>query len=268
MFFHGTPGSRLTLSAEDPIVQALGARIVLPDRPGYGISDAKPERTLADWPADVLELADHLGHDSFAVAGESGGGPHALACAALSPQRVTMALLLSSPSPANFRGATKGMSFGNRIGLLLNRYAPWLVRRMIRSGASTFQKNPQRFLDAVLSQMAAPDRELLNKKSFRDAMERDFAEAYRQGAEGHVDDGQLTLTSGNWGFNLSAISVPVYLWYGEADTLVTRNMTEHLREQIPRSVCYFVPAAGHLLTEHPDVLRQMRAALAGEPESA
>ena len=97
-FFHGTPGSRLVLSQNDRIAQIPGLHLILPERPGYGLSDPKPGRVLLDWPNDVVELADYLGLDSFAVAGESGGGPHALACAYRLADRVTKALVLSSRS--------------------------------------------------------------------------------------------------------------------------------------------------------------------------
>jgi pimeloyl-ACP methyl ester carboxylesterase len=263
-FFHGTPGSRLTLSPDDLIVRSLGARIIVPDRPGYGISDPKPDRSLVDWPKDVVELADQLDIGSFAVAGESGGGPHALACAFCYPRRVTMALLLSSPSPASFKGATQGMCPGNRIGLTLNRYAPWLAQWMTRRAASAFRKDPQRFLDALVTQMAPPDKTLLQNASFRSAILRDLREAYKQGGEGHFIDGQLAMTSRGWGFSLSSISVPVFLWHGDVDTVVTRNMADYLTRQLPRSKCQYVHHAGHLLTEHPDVIKQMRAVLLAE----
>lgn len=262
-YFHGTPGSRLELSSDDLIVQSPGVRVISPERPGYGISDPKPDRVLIDWPNDVLELADHLGIDSFAVASASGGGPHALACASCCPRRVTMALLLSSPCPANFKGALKGMALGNRLGIILSLYAPWLVRRMMRSTVSAFIKNPQRFVDHLVTQVAGPDKELLQEESYRNAIVRDLEEAYRQGSEAHIVDGQLAM-SRSWGFNLAEISVPVFMWHGEEDTLVSKNMAERLARELPECKSYYVPQAGHLLTEHPEVIKQFRAALRGE----
>lgn len=262
-YFHGTPGSRLALSDDDLIVQTPGICVISPERPGYGISDPKPDRVLIDWPNDVLELADHLGIDSFAVCSESGGGPHALACAFCCPNRVTMALLLSSPCPANFKGALKGMSLGNRLGLILSRYAPWLVRRMMLSYASSFKKNPERFVDYVVTQVSESDKALLQAESYRNAILRNFKEAYRHGGEAHIVDGQLAM-SRSWGFDLSEISVPVYMWHGEEDTLVSKNMAEHLEGELPHCKSYYVPQAGHLLSEHPEVIKQFRAALRGE----
>ena len=260
-FFHGTPGSRLVLSQDDQLAQIPGVRLIIPERPGYGISDPKPGRVLLDWPDDVAELADNLGLDAFAVAGESGGGPHALACAYGLARRVTMAMLLGSPSPAGFKGATRGMSLGNRVGLWLGRYAPWLVRRMMRGYVSVFEKDPEGFLDALAKQMARPDQALLENVSLREAIIRDFREAYRQGSDGHVVDGALAMTSREWGFRLREISVPVFLWHGEDDTLVSINMAKHLALEIPGCKARFVPGAGHLLTEDPVVIEEIRKVL-------
>ena len=64
-------------------------RLVVPNRPGIGGSAFLPNRRILDWFSDVLTLADTLGIERFAVAGVSGGGPYALACALSIPQRLT-----------------------------------------------------------------------------------------------------------------------------------------------------------------------------------
>lgn len=263
-FFHGTPGSRLVLAPNDAIAQIPGLYLVLPERPGYGFSDPQPRRTLLDWPNDVAELADHLGLDSFAVAGESGGGPHALACAYRLADRVTKALVLSSPSPADFKGARRGMAMGNRFGLLLGRYAPWLVRGMIRSYASAFEKDPEGFIDALAKQMAPSDQALLATESFRQAIIRDLREAYRQGSEGHALDGELAMTSRSWGFSLREITLPIFLWHGEEDTLVSMAMAAYLAREIPACKSSIVAGAGHLLTEVPEVVAEVEQVMSRE----
>ena len=88
--FHGFPGSRLEanlLSEMD--IDMTNIRLISIDRPGMGLSDFKKNRTLLDWPEDVVELADALGIDKFAVEGISGGGPYAAACAYKIPDRLT-----------------------------------------------------------------------------------------------------------------------------------------------------------------------------------
>ena len=140
-------------------------------------------------------------------------------------------------------------------GIYLDLELPSDLRRL---------EDPERFLGALATQLAAPDRALLETESLRDSMLRDFREAYKQGADGHFIDGQLAMTRWSWGFSLSSVSVPLVLLHGDADTLVTRPMAEYLTCERPQSTCYLVPEVGRLLTEHPGAIRQMRAALHGE----
>ena len=263
-FFHGTPGSRFVLTQDDLLAKTPGLRLILPDRPGYGLSDPQPGRTLLDWPDDVAELADRLGLESFAVAGGSGGGPHALACAYRLPRRVTTALVYSSPSSAGFKGATRGMAVRNRLAIWLSRYAPGLMRRMTLSYVARTRENPERFLDLVVQEVGPSDRALLQDETVRKAILEENQEAYRQGGEGHADDGALAMTSASWGFDLREISVPVFLWHGEEDKLVSRHMAEHLAREIPGCQARIVPGAGHLLIEDQSVVEEMRKALGVE----
>ncbi len=96
--FHGTGLSRL-IHYGDESPRAAGVRLILPDRPGYGLSDTHPSATLLDWARDVEELADALRFDRFAVFGVSGGGPPALVCGFALPDRVAAVGLVSSVGP-------------------------------------------------------------------------------------------------------------------------------------------------------------------------
>ena len=87
LFFHGTPGARLMARFADPIARRHGIRIVAPERPGYGLSDVQPGRSIAQWPDDVAALADSLGLERFALAGVSGGAPYVAAYAHRMPRR-------------------------------------------------------------------------------------------------------------------------------------------------------------------------------------
>src|SRR4051794_20731127 len=99
LYFHGWPGSRLEAKLADPVAKKFNAKIIAIDRPGFGMSDFKPNRTLLDWPLDVCELADALGLDRFAVVGVSGGGPYALACARRIPERLTSVAVICGVGP-------------------------------------------------------------------------------------------------------------------------------------------------------------------------
>ena len=256
-FFHGTPGSRLTISQDDLLAQIPGIRLILPERPGYGLSDPKPDRTLLEWSDDVAALADHLGFENFSIAGESGGGPHTLAVAAGLPNRVNKAFVFCSPAPAQFKGATKGMGIGNRLGLILNQFFPYLSASLMYSYATGFARYPDKYLDAMRRQLPASDQIYLDDPSFRKAIIRDYTEAYRQEAVGQINDTRLTLTRKDWGFDLDKIDVPVYLWQGEEDTLVSSNMGRYLADTIPGCEAFFLPDAGHFLIDREDVINKL-----------
>ncbi len=255
--FHGTPGSRLAHGPDEPVARIPGLRIIMTDRPGYGLSDPQPKRTLLDWPDDVAALADHLDFRRFAVAGGSGGGPHAAACAYKLPDRVSVAILFSSPAPANFAGAAKGLSMGNLVSVVVSKYAPWLRRMLMNRYRKIFLKNPEGYIDAIAAQMSACDRQIMQQPEIRERIKADLREAYRQGVEGHIRDSQLVMTSRGWGFDLSQITVPVHVWYGEQDRLVTKAMAQYLVRTIPTARPHFLPEKGHLLLSDPEIVPEM-----------
>jgi pimeloyl-ACP methyl ester carboxylesterase len=109
LLFPGTPGSRLTPLA-DLSAGALGARVVVLERPGFGVSTPQPDRRIADWPADVAHVADALGIGSFAVAGMSGAGPYLAATAIALPERVRAVGMLGVVAPLDAPGVRDGMT--------------------------------------------------------------------------------------------------------------------------------------------------------------
>ena len=92
------------LRPPDGVTVRAGVRLILLERPGFGLSDPVPRRTLLDWPAEVLALAGALGLDKFAVVGGSEGGPFGAACAYQIPERLSAVALVSALG-ATLRGA-------------------------------------------------------------------------------------------------------------------------------------------------------------------
>ncbi|MDH3303442.1 MAG: alpha/beta hydrolase [Acidimicrobiia bacterium] len=128
--YHGSSSSRPEHLLQAEVLD--GVRLVTIDRPGHGLSDFQPERTLLDWPEDVAALADKLEIDRFAVSGWSAGGPNALACAYRIPERLTGVGLISSVGPYDRPAATAGMDRFNKVALAMSRRVPWAVNRRLR----------------------------------------------------------------------------------------------------------------------------------------
>ena len=243
-FFHGFPGSRLEAAMGHDAAVKHGGRLISIDRPGYGLSDFKPGRTLLDWPEDVTELAAALGIDRFGVAGVSGGGPYVAACAYAIPQRLTGAYIISGVGPYDAPGATDGMSRYNRILLVwLGRHAPWLGGLVIRGEARAARKG--KLIDQMANMMPEPDRAILRQPEIRAIFLADAREAFRQGARGGIHEWRVY--SRPWGFRLEDITMPVHLWQGTADKNVPLSMGHYQASAIPNCKATFYEGEGHLL---------------------
>jgi pimeloyl-ACP methyl ester carboxylesterase len=101
---HGGPGSRFGRFFDERVYAEMGARVITYDRPGYGGSDRRRGRSVADCVDDVAAIADRLDVDRFAVTGGSVGGPHCLAVAAGLPERVIGAICTAGPAPFDAPG--------------------------------------------------------------------------------------------------------------------------------------------------------------------
>ena len=245
MLFHGTPGSRLMPSLESAAwIKESGLRVITPERPGFGISDAAPGRTIGDWAYDVEQLADHLGLDSYHVAGGSGGGPYALACAIHSLQRVLSATLISSGGPPNVMRLTNEMQFGNRLIFFATRYAPFFAKFMLERVSELIKKDPERVAATMVAKLAKTNPQMRDKGRGENVLVQ-LQEAYRQGSTGAYCD--LRLVGRAWGIDLNTVRVPVFLWHGTADDLVPVSTAHGLAKLIPGCEAHFIPDAGHLL---------------------
>ena len=267
-YFHGHPGSRLEPQFADEAAADAGVRIIALDRPGYGLSDFQPHRTILDWPRDVGEAADMLGLDRFSVLGSSGGGPYALACAHELPDRITRAGVISGVGPYDAPGATQGMRWQNRVGFQLGARFPPLARLIMWSMERQVRRRPERALDAIAQAMSPADAEVARRPDVRHVLGAVIAEAFRQGSRGAALD--VVLLGRPWGFRLDEIKPVVFLWQGETDVLVPPAMGRYLAGEIPNCHATFFPGEGHLLVvDHmSEIVRAFAALDHGSREEA
>lgn len=242
LFFPGAPSSRLLHPPEEP-TRALGVRLIAIERPGFGLSDFQPGRTLLDWPDDVVAFADELGLDRFPVAGISAGGPYAAACAYKIPQRVTAAAIISAVGPLD-PSAIQEMPRVRQLGAKVARNASWLLRPVLWL-ASNPHRNPEKFFERMLSGNSEDDRALLTQPAVKSMLMRNYLEATRAGTRGFARES--IIVSNDWGFCPEDITIPICLWHGEDDRNVSLSAVRHMVEAIPRCSATFVPGEGHWL---------------------
>lgn len=253
---HGTPGSRLGPFPRGRLLYEQGVRLITFDRPGYGRSDRLERRRVADVAADVAAIADDLGLDQFAVLGRSGGGPHALACAALLPGRVTRAAVLVGLAPLTAEGLDwfAGMSDSN-----VGEYTAATAGResLVASlglAARGIKADPASLVTAISGEMPESDQRVVADAGIRAMLIRNYAEALRISADGWIDD--VLAFCSPWGFDLSDIGIPVLLWHGENDVFSPVSHSHWLAGQIPGAIVEVEPGSAHFgaLEVMPDVL--------------
>jgi pimeloyl-ACP methyl ester carboxylesterase len=248
MFFTGTPGSRLDGGVRDAeiVARERGVRVIVVERPGYGLSDRKSGRRVVDWADDVRQVADRLELDRFAAYGYSGGGPQGLACGGEIPDRVTAVAAVSGNGVPGIPGAFDGMGPNERLLHRLTRISPWLVAAVYRLARRNAQRNPDRFFRDFEKDCSDSDRALLDDASIREAFLATVLEAFRSGVGGAVDDwvavGRLP-----WGFRPEDVRAPTALVFGDADRIVPAAHGRDLARRIPDAQVREFRGEGHLL---------------------
>lgn len=220
------------------------------DRPGYGLSDPQPGRSLLHWPADVAAVADSLGLDTFHLVGVSGGGPFAAAVAATLPSRVRGLALINAVPPANTPGLD-GAPVAELFALARQpRRARWTLsaaRALLLSRVLT----ARRIIGAGLPEA---DRACLSP-AVLDAIGRVWRGALRPGVEGALSD--AAILAAPWSFELETIRVQTTVWAGTADTIVPPAAAAAY-VAIPGAVLQNVAGEGHysLPLRHADRILQ------------
>jgi pimeloyl-ACP methyl ester carboxylesterase len=239
-FFHGAPMSRLHLLPIEAELAAQGLRVVSPDRPGYGRSSPQPGRSLADWPADVVALADALGIGRFLVAGHSSGGPYAVASAARLGERVLGGVVMAGVTDMAWPDAWSGYLEGRKELEIMR--APD-ERAALASCAEHFGADGSGFFTERF-ELPEPDTALLADEAAAQALTAALTEAFRQGIAGYAQD--VYLEGRGWQFDPGRIAVPVVVLHGELDTLVPIAHSRHTAGVIASSTFRTLAGHGHL----------------------
>jgi pimeloyl-ACP methyl ester carboxylesterase len=243
---HGTPSDGSPLPSALADARERGLRLVGVDRPGYGGSDRRPDRSVADIADDAETVADALGLGRLLTWGTSGGGPHALACAVLLPERVVAAALVSGVAPYGVAGLDwlAGMGEDNveeygaamRGEQPLREFLEVLRRQSLAASPQTLAEELRSLLPPVdLAAMASGLAEHLHASMVR---------GLEPGYEGWLDDDLAYLTG--WELDLDALRVPVLVVAGGEDLMVPYAHGHWLAAHVPGAEASLLDDEGHL----------------------
>lgn len=245
LFIPGYGFSRLTRHPDDGVTARAGARVLVIDMPGFGLSDPYPGYQIGGWTDDIAELLVCLGIDRFSVMGWSWGTPYALACAARLPGQVIDVTLVSGLLGwLAGRGSVKEVRPEFRTFALWCRHAKPLARWFLRHQAKAFVKDPAKALDGDARSAPPADRQLMAEPAMRAMLMESQLETWRRGAEGMYEH-SLAVTQ-PWDFAVADVKAHARVWQGTMDPEILPGMADHAAA-LPSAEVHRVPGAGHLL---------------------
>jgi pimeloyl-ACP methyl ester carboxylesterase len=229
VWHHGSPQTGAPL---EPLLAAAASRnlrLVTYARPGYGGSSPRPGRDAAQAAADVAEIVDSLAIDRFAVMGASGGGPHALACAALLPDRVIGVVTLASPAPYTDT---------------FDWYAGMASPGGLRAAAGGRDARERYAATEVFDETSFTSADWAALNGTWASLGRDAGLAEKAGPDGLIDDD--VAFAAPWGVQLGEIRVPTLLVQGGEDRVIPPTHADWLLRNVPSAELWLRPRDGHI----------------------
>lgn len=246
LFHHGTPGAGTPYERHVAELAARGLRYVGISRPGYGSSTRREGRSVADFADDTRTVLDHLAIDRAFVLGWSGGGPHALATAALMPERVRGTALIASVAPYGAEGLDwlAGMGAQNIDEFGAAVAGPAALQAFLEPIVPVFRGVQPEDVAAALGDLVDD----VDRDALRGDLAGYFAEGTREALRisywGWLDD-DMAFTR-PWGFDVASITGPVHVWQGNHDRMVPSAHGQWLAANCGGACPHATPGQGHL----------------------
>src|SRR5258708_6639129 len=247
IFHNGTPRGLVAFPAMVADAAARGLRTVIYARPGYGGSTEQTDRRVADAAADVAAVLDGLGARQFVTVGWSGGGPHALACAALLPARCLAAASMAGVAPYRAEGLDwlAGMGPENIEEFGAAAAGEPALTAYLAAAAPGMAQISGHEVAAELGGLVDDADKAAITGEFAEYLAASFRAALGAGVAGWRDDDMAFV--GDWGFSVEAgLGAPVAIWQGDQDRMVPAGHGEWLARHLPGARAHLLCGEGHL----------------------
>lgn len=245
VFHHGTPGARHPFGAIAAAAAKRRLALVTFSRPGYGASSRHRGRAVADVVGDTAAVLDLLGARRFVVAGWSGGGPYALACAARL-NGAAAALVIAGVAPFDAEGLDflSGMGEENVVEFSAAVAGEATLRHHLEQIAPHLRAVTVTQITETLGSLLPRVDQAMLTDEFGEDMVTSFSDALRSGVDGWLDDDLAFVRP--WGFDVSEVACPALLWQGSEDMMVPVAHGRWLAAAMPGATAHLEAGEGHL----------------------
>lgn len=238
---HPSSGSRLHYHPDESVIYENKLRVITPDRPGFGLSDPRPNATIVNFSDDLCELADQLRIDKFVLLSYGGGAPYALACNAKLSPRVLQTILISPVSPFG----DKNLFSTNKLLGELALYFPGATYPILKFMTRSLLVDPACYYKQVYIHACESDVAGFANPEVIDCILLALREGMRQGSTALLND--LRLISRDWDIDFSSITQPISIWHGTLDQHVPIGLVQQLHQSLPNASLTEIKEHGHLL---------------------
>jgi pimeloyl-ACP methyl ester carboxylesterase len=241
LYHHGTPGCLFQPTASREECTRRGLRYLTYSRAGVEGSTRNRGRSVADVAADMEDVLDALGVERCVVAGKSGGGPHALATGALLPDRVAAVISIAGCRP-NGEGFLDGMGEDNIVEFGLAEEGEDALRPFVMKHREALKDaDGEALVRDLATLLPEVDRRVLTSEVGAETVA--VLVGGVQVPDGWIDDDLAFVR--DWGFDLSQMAVPTYVWQGSEDKMVPFHHGEWLAAHVPGAVAHLEQGEGH-----------------------
>jgi pimeloyl-ACP methyl ester carboxylesterase len=246
VYHHGSPMSAVPFPLLEGAAAERNLRVIGYSRPGYGESSPRPTGVIADDVIDVTAILDHLGLGEFVTLGWSGGGPRALACAALLPGRCRGAVSLAGVAPFDAEGLDffAGMGEQNVEEFGAAAKGPQVLEAWLAEVAPELFSVTADQVAGALGDLASDIDKAALTGGLAEYLSASTRHAGRQGITGWRDEDLVFIRP--WGFDLGTVSVPVSIWQGRHDNMVPYAHGVWLAEHVAGARAHLYDDEGHL----------------------
>lgn len=245
--FHGYPGSRLDFRWLHEEAAKRGLKLIAADRPGIGLSDPLPGRSLTDFGGDMEELMARLRLKRPVVMGVSGGGPYALACLCRLQEKVRAGVVVCGLGPMDTEESTQGMNASNASLFYCARNYPKSVGLILKATKYMMTKKVDTYYRLMEKVLPDSDQKRMGKITGENRQRVLSAnrEIFRQGSRYLAQE--AVIYTKPWEFSLRELRVPVHFWHGYLDKNAPIRSAMNLYRQAPQSTRHWLMGEGHFI---------------------